>query len=350
MSLPVLSKAWQFDVNQVISGDGEDMERVSRLIYAVKSSLVERIGARPGVASPWTVRRSCNGVTASTDDLWVDAQSIIWGDDNTPHSWIILAQPGISPDTELCFDANHERLGVIWAPHGFDDNGTLTTRPTSPSEVAIDPDASENALSKALLRRVSIRGDQGQTAAELTSTSEEPDAIVHVMQSTDGECTRIVMCSMNQVGWVLLFDKPRNPVVNWPVPAVMLDSLEYSVLDYSKLQSTDTPLLRGYGVEPMKMYMSTESFGLPATAIGAQMLGPNDFDGNWPLTPIGVASLDAGQRGRHGELFDLWFGSVGANSGDTYPGDGTRQLVQFGHMVFPWDGTPQQPGSIPRLS
>lgn len=348
MSLPALSKSWQFDINQVIPSGENEEATVSLFFYMVKRSLVERLGARPALVSPWSVRRSCNGVAVSTDDLWVDVESVVWGDSNTPHSWIVLAQPGIAPDAELCFNAHYGSLDVIWAPHGFDDNGTVTTRPSSSSEISLDPDAPENTFTKAFLRGVTSR--VGQAAPENTSTSEEPDAILHVMQSTDGECTRIVLCMMNRPRLFWLFDRPRNPVANWPVPAVVLNSIDLTALDYSQLQSTDEPLLRGYGVEPMKMFMSTESFGLPAAAIGAQMLGPNDFDGNWPLTPIGIASLDAGQRGRHGELFDLWFGSVGANHGDTYPGDGTRQLVQFGHVVFPWDGTPQQPGSIPRLS
>jgi hypothetical protein len=49
--------------------------------------------------------------------------------------------------------------------------------------------------------------------------------------------------------------------------------------------------------------------------------------------------MDVGQRGRHGEIADLLFGPSSASHGDTYPDDGSRQLVQFGHLVFPWDGS-----------
>ena len=148
-----------------------------------------------------------------------------------------------------------------------------------------------------------------------------------------------------------LFDKPNRTVSGWTVPAVALVSGTYdTLLDYAALHTVSSPNLKGYGTSAMSLWMSTESFGSSLGAVGAKLVSANSFDSHWPLTPIGLASLDAGQVGRHGELFDLWFGSTAANHGDTYPGDATRQFVQFGDLVFPWDGLPGDAGSTPETA
>ena len=45
---------------------------------------------------------------------------------------------------------------------------------------------------------------------------------------------------------------------------------------------------------------------------------------------------------RLGSVYDLWYGSTAVGQGDTYPNDSTRQFVQFGHFIFPWNGTAPQ--------
>ena len=54
---------------------------------------------------------------------------------------------------------------------------------------------------------------------------------------------------------------------------------------------------------------------------------------------MGIVSTTAGSRGRLGTVFDLWYGSKAIGQGDTYPNDTSRQFAQFGHFVFPWNGS-----------
>jgi len=90
----------------------------------------------------------------------------------------------------------------------------------------------------------------------------------------------------------------------------------------------------------MNAYLSCEGFG--DKAFGQQMLVSNELDGFWPFTPIGVVSNSAGSRGRLGTAYDLWYGSTAIGDGDTYPADTSRQFAQFGHFIFPWDGSAPQ--------
>jgi hypothetical protein len=66
----------------------------------------------------------------------------------------------------------------------------------------------------------------------------------------------------------------------------------------------------------------------------------NSLDGSWPMAPIGLYSATASNIGRHGELFDLWYGATTRANGDQYPSTGTLyQFTQFDELILPWDST-----------
>jgi hypothetical protein len=65
------------------------------------------------------------------------------------------------------------------------------------------------------------------------------------------------------------------------------------------------------------------------------------MDGLWPFYPIGIVGLAAGVRGRCGSLFDIWWGSASAGSGNTYPLTGNT-FAQIANMIVPWNGTTVQ--------
>jgi hypothetical protein len=73
-------------------------------------------------------------------------------------------------------------------------------------------------------------------------------------------------------------------------------------------------------------------------AIGQRQTTVSDVTAQWPITRISLLSNDAGIRGRHGELPDVWFGDVTLADGDTYPAVAPlKQFVQVGDIVLPWD-------------
>lgn len=328
MPLPSLQKTWQFDVNRTLTVGGTSLATHQKVLRAIKDSLVTTLATRPGMLKPWTVKSSSTGSgSVATSDLWTSDAALVWGTGN--HSWIVLKQDGISTNFEICIDLNNAdpgRMTIVWAPGGFNTSGTIGARPTGTDEVV-------------LLNNTDWLG--AQTTLQF---------VIHAMQSTDGQCTRVIGYWQNVPVLFWLFDKPSRTVAGWTLPAVALASgTSTTLLNYSALQSVATPKLMGWGgTAAMTIWMSTESFGSALDAVGAKLVGANAYDTNWPLTPIGLASLSP--AGRHGELVDLWFGSTGANHGDTYPGDLSRQFAQFGHVVFPWDGTPSVNGSDPVTS
>jgi hypothetical protein len=53
------------------------------------------------------------------------------------------------------------------------------------------------------------------------------------------------------------------------------------------------------------------------------------------LFAIGIASNTSTASGRHGVVYDLWWGINSYANGDTYPGDASRQFVQLGDLIVP---------------
>ena len=85
------------------------------------------------------------------------------------------------------------------------------------------------------------------------------------------------------------------------------------------------------------MYMTTEGFN--SSEAGTQCNFANDITSNYPIFPVGIASITtATTRGRHGTINDFWGGSTGVSAGSTYPSGGA-QFAQFGHFVTPWNGS-----------
>lgn len=337
MPLPQIEKQWVFDVNQQYTGDPPPppdppdptaLVMHQRVLRGIKNSLTSVLAGKTAMTSPWVVKRSSNGTVVGQSDLWGNDAELVFSP--SAHSWIVLEQPGISESFQICIDlknADPTKLTIVWAPDGFPETGSTNERPIAATEVVLMND---------------VQWLGGQTTDGIR---------IHAMQSVDGECTRVVGYWQGHPVLFWLFDKPARTVAGWSLPAIALATGSYDGnVTYQALHTVSTPNLRGYAPSaPLSFWMSTESFGSSPAAIGAQLTGSNAFDSNWVLTPIGLACLDPGQRGRHGEIADLWFGSSGANSGDTYPDDGSRQFAQFGHLVFPWDGTPEEDGSTPAI-
>jgi hypothetical protein len=68
----------------------------------------------------------------------------------------------------------------------------------------------------------------------------------------------------------------------------------------------------------------------------------NDLNGQNSFSPIGLFSLTPSNKGRHGSLFDIWWGPgqySATAAGIQYPGAINNAFTQFGPIVVPWNGT-----------
>ena len=344
MPLPSLQKTWQFNVNQAIAAKATSVLQLQALLFAIKQSFV-------GFAqSPWTVKRSSDGVGASNSDLWVSSANLVTGNLLTsPRAWIVLKQSALAPSGgtgfELLIDLQSQNgdsaIGLIASPNAGFTGGTTTSRPTATDEMYLQTPGSDTPA---------IGYNAAYGGATLTSYR------LHAMQSTDGQCTRMFLYRTSGTPVccaILMFDKLANPTPNIDLPyyacwygsnASNVASMTNYVRSGNGLQMLN---LRINGT-PSRATMCAECTG--STILATTQTFANELSSEWPLWPIGAVSeatdgsptdlrQGVGVLGRLGNLFDVWFGSTGVSTLDTYPADASQQFAQFGQLVVPWNGT-----------
>lgn len=320
MPLPSLAKTWQFNVNQSIAAAGSIMLTAAAMWQLIKNSL-------KGFATlPWAVRGSSDSVAAGMDstDRWVTAANLVWDAPASAHSWIVLRQTGIATNFEICIDLDNAggggNIAIVVSPSVGFSGGSVTDRPTAADEYVL------------------------LSSAAAAWSGVDADHVVHVMQSTDGQCSRVAVwrASTNLCTFILL-DKPANPTTGWTNPhvatAVGIGSAYGNT--YGGLSTLSSTISKGFGSAVMALGYTCE--GLQASGqIAPQIVGvgdaTNDFDNSWPMFPIGVASITLNHKGRHGTLQDLWWRPTGIGQADTFPNDATRLFVVMGDLIFPWNG------------
>lgn len=330
MTAPTLAKTWQFDVNQAIRWVSFD-ESNRRSVWAIKESLI----GFP--LSPWVVKGSSNSVAAGMDnvDRWVTSNNLVYG---ANHSWIVLQQDGLNAGFQLCIDFRFSGGGtVVMSPSAGFTGGAINARPTAVDEVTCTyrnaADASWGILNIGDWRNTNL----------------------HVMQSTDGECTRIFQTvgaadtgSPNYGNppvtmlWSF-FEKIQDPVPNYSIPVVgmwcgntagteMASYPEMTVLDAnsSSIRSRD-------GATNMRLAMTWDhSYNFPQAS--GFLTGANQWSGEYPMMPVGLYGVTVGKRGRHGTLADMWAGLTYPLAGYTLPDAATPTYVKVGSLYLPWDG------------
>jgi hypothetical protein len=314
MALPTLAKSWQYNVNQVLSMDGSNEICADKVCLALKNSL------KGFTDYPWVPKGSSNGVSYNMTgtDLWTTVADVVHGNAGSAHSWLVLGQVGMSASFQLCIDCTlaFHTLNLIVSRVGF-TGGTTTARPTATDEQVVS------------------------TAGVVVPSGINFQGVVHAMQSTDGACTRVVVCANNLVYSFLAFERLASPAAGWTAPHVVCaDLFGTSTTRSSVYNATSRWYFR---------HNTTNYTGLPCTenygAASASHLGsifntvPNEINGEWTMAPLGFGSAAVGVRGRHGYFYDMWDGADMATPGTTYPSDTDRQFVQFGCLIFPWNGS-----------
>lgn len=331
MSLPVLTKTWQFAVNQAVVAQPTLLATGQKLMRLLKTSLI-------GFAlSPWTVVSSSDAVTAGAGDKWLADTNLTWANSGTAHSWIVLRQTGIATNYEICIDLNSassvpQLASIIVSPSAGFTGGSTTNRPTATDEMVL------------------------LTTAVWGTSSINQNYQLHVMQSTDGQCTRAMICTSGISSTLfLLFDRPNNtPTSGWTNPSISIvygSNGTSNVITFTNLSSasgTTNPIKVRIGSNNFTVALTGEGWNAVLSGILSQTTpfqNTSDVDSNWIMLPVGIAGYNTGSRGRLGTLYDLWWGSGGVNPADTYPNDASQQFAQFGSttnigsLIFPWNGT-----------
>lgn len=323
MAIATNTKTWQHlsnaaaSVNVAVPAQGSVLATNRYILWTIKNLL-------KGFASnPWTVVSSCDGSGAapSASDTWTTAANIIFANGGSNHSWIRLKQAGIATNAEILIDCTVSASGnsftLSFSPTGFVNGGTATAAPTSAANSSV----------------VVVSG------ASWTALASDVPSRVSVMQSTDGQATRVVVCASGSVQAVWAIDKPANPSTGWSNPMIVWVCATPPVAGaVTGISSTFGKMLHsvspyGYSIVMQVEGNSTAIYAADST-LGGNM--SNEISGEWPMLPVAFAAAGAGARGRHGTFNDLWMASTATASGDTYP-VAQADFAQFGCLILPWN-------------
>ena len=319
MALPTVVKTWQFDLNQMVGGLSSQETCVDDLWLAIKNSLI-------GFASsPWTVWGSCDSVTAYNDDgtdCWDDASDIVHAQVGVAHSWIVLENAVIG--VQVCIDLRYPLTGSYFPNHylfaswaGFNADGTTTTAPTASDRVTVVDD------------------DRVCPPAAFTGK-------LHVMHSTDGEETRVLVCYNNQPTVFWCFGMAADRASVWTTGFLAAKSGDSASMLTYELFNDAANFHTSIDGDVRTLYCTSEMMG--TSMLGQSIIYSDDDTGDWPFCSIGLVNTTGVHRGRKGEIVDLWWGSTAVATGTAFPSDASRDFVQFGDMIVPWDG------SVPQIS
>lgn len=319
MPLPTLSKTWQISANQTVAAQGTLAATAQRLLRTVKNLFIAP------ASSPWTVSGSSNSGAAGMDstDRWITDNNITPANSGTAHSWIVLRQTGIASNFEICLDYNTSNLNphnisVIVSPSAGFTGGTVTNRPTATDE------------------QVMINTNSWFSSLNIQHQ-------IHFWQSSDGQCTRLMIWRQNtNMCTFWSFDKPKDPVSGWTNPSawIVINNTGGISASTGLFTTLAAGVARGHGTAAMTLALTGEGAGDTGallafiTPTGTQA---NSLDSNWPFFPIGLASSTSSHIGRHGSLYDIWWAPSGLSNADTFPNDtANRQFVKMGALILPW--------------
>lgn len=359
MTAPAHEKTWEFSVNNREVADGttpvdnrDFYGNVKSMLYNIKEAMIgngsytDKDGAAiGGLTVPWLVDQSSDQVTADFTDNWgapSDLRSTTRGS-AIAHSWIALTMQQLAG----------QQMHVLWNHEGFSGNdgavmdcyiavddapfggGTITARPSA--------GAAELILCEGNTSGLKHNFGAGQTIAH-----SGREFVWHFMQSSDGECCRILICHQGVPIAIWLFDTVKNPSAGWFTPFVafmgqVADSNTTPVMKMTTFyDAANVGTLNGF--VPFGAHLTSSSW--KNTAQSRIYSHRNEVTKKYDWSQIGVSSGDSGFVGRHGILYDMFWGPVQptGKQGGYYPDTGERQWIQFGDIVVPWNSTKVQLG------
>ena len=326
---PTLDLTWQ---QLVISNaaQGTALACSQALLLAIVNALI-------GFATqPHQVRGSSNSTSAALlaqsaagpgTNYWSSSTNLVWAANSVAHSWIVLRQTGWGngtyPEILISCVAGSSGLTIRVSPSAGFTGGSATTDPT--------------ATDSQVLSAGALWGVTGSNQAY----------VAYVWQDTTGKCTRVAVGTSTAMSGYFSWETAKNPVSGWTNPVY------FGFLGNNASSSELTSLILFHAIGPYQTVqggnlLDTWWSGEAASTFGlltASLLAPDDLSGSYPALPIGIFVAPAGtggstfDRGRHGMIYDLWWGTNGVTFATPYAGAGAHAFIQFGELIFPNNGT-----------
>ena len=315
MALPTLDKPWNFDVNIALPTLGTADADGRRLVRAIKAKIL--------AGGKWAVKRSSNASSVANSDLWSTDASVKCGAAGSAHSWIVFQRTDIT--FELLIDVAHnavyDRGNVLISRAGF-TGGTITNRPTATDENYV--------LGSATVLGIWHNAGTGTFSV-----------VLHNFYSADGQVQRIVAVKANVTVMFVDLSTLKNPPTGLASPFVVGwigQSPTFALLNDT---SNGGRYFGMHGALGFSAFIATEGYTVSGTAypVGQRQTVQNEMSSAWSMTLAAVVGYTPSVKGRHGALYDLWFGEVNKTNCTTYPADHSRQFIQFGHLILPWNSS-----------
>lgn len=318
---PTLVKTWQYATNLNPGLNGSDFIDCAKMMILIKNALI-------GFGSnAWTVIGSSDSSTAGIDavDRLTDYTKIVTG--GGAHSWIVLQQAQMNANTQILIDfgqalGSNGYINLYWSPSVGFSGGSTSSRPTASDEQA------------------PWQGAAIQFFNGWSFTGNGMGMRAHVMQSTDGQCTRIFFAQAHIVRTWLQFDKPSSPVPGWTNPVIAIMNTANTNPAFFGGNSMFQQFIQAVGpVTVMPMHPCFMGDSTNGNVMGYTWTLTDQFSGQFPLYTIGMYHITtAGQKGRHGSLTDMWIAPSLALPGTSFPSDGSKQFILMGSLAHPWNG------------
>jgi hypothetical protein len=329
---PALTKSWHFNVNQVLPAQGTALACDQLVLFTIVQSLTT-LGPHP-----WQVRGSSNAISASLLPLgaagpgtgWASTADLVWSAAGA-HSWIVLRQTGLGgAHSEILISLrvnSDQQIYVNWSQAAGFTGGSTT----------VDPTATDGWQ---------VTNTSGLPNLGMGVDGTNRKYIVHVMMSDDGAVSRVFVMFNNACTGYWNFEVLQNPVSGWTIPAIVgvigtnsgVNQLGQNL--FYNNASGDYGVGNGPSYPVMQFFWSGEGVSSGLVLLTTVQTFANDLSGEWVMLPIGMWTQNVSYlRGRHGMLYDIWWGSTGLPFGQTYAGAAPQAYAQFGDMIFPWNGT-----------
>jgi hypothetical protein len=307
------TKTWEYIYNQRINQATQN-EMHAGLLLAIKNAL--KSGT---LTTPAQIVQTCNASTVSSSDLLNTVTDFTWG--SGARTWFTLKFPGMGSNYQVCFhcgtSSTRSQLQIAVSPSAGFTGGTTTARPTATDEVLF------------------LNGTW--TFSSFTGLT----TVFHLIQSSDGKNIRIIVYNSGVAGTYMFFETVAGAESWWTIPVIFgCKGSNSNQIDYGNFFSLANA--QSYAGGAFSCFLGTLGWGSSgAGAAGLRLTSANSRTSKYHATEIAVASETASPltMGVHGKLPDLWWGpSAGVTDGQTSPLDGSYQYVQYGHMIFPWNG------------
>lgn len=328
MSLPVLSKTWEFIPNYNQAATGVILTTNRTILKWLVDNMTTNtatlwVNASNSPVTPSglaTVRYSCDSVVAGSAgdgvNRWDSLTDLVWANAGSAHSWIVLR---LFDNAELLISCessavNGQNLFVATSPNAGFTGGTTTAKPTATDQSVIVNSTTWGGV---------VNTDQ--------------TVKMHLIKSTDGQCWRFLLGNTGTIGTFWCIEKAvQFNATAWANSMTMFGlggSPNSNVITNGNLNTN--ALFLGYGASAMTMYLGMMYYASGLSNVN--IVSANDLSSNWPFLPQMLFSATASNRGAHGYLSDVWYGSTTTATGASFPLTGTQhQFAQFGSLILPW--------------